>query len=446
MRPVPQRFFSDFYDSVFQRAYHLANPASRRSAYIGRLRFDSLLSERVVLTDAQLLDGAFFTDADIDTLLSRIRRTDDLSAPLIVKCRATTLEASLIGMAGGGRDGEKLKAFNFSSIGDDTSRHRVLVNMTNIDAARVTTLGSLSEALLTAELNVEEVERLSQHWARLDEAARHQRFAIEPFKGRIDFKESLGSSDPIMHALEGSDACFHHIREIWRLDDRNKAMDYLTNQWRPADEDEWNAHDFVTAKVNAAYNRALAGQHECLRNYETIHARLLEGDYTAQHLRETATGRNDIEAAVSLHGLDDLPEDFVIRLGELEEQKYRSLFHKREADFHQWWREADFDALRRAMEPFARETVKYFAPGNLYADAMKRTNIPRSARYGIAASALAMGIALPESAILMLTGGAVAAAGRSVTRFIVIKKASDLEVDHRMQRIIEIARRRVRPK
>ncbi len=78
MKTTRCRFFSDFYDSVSQRAYPdiCQRYDCAKDLYFGRLRFDALLSESIVLTDAQVLDGQLFNAVEPNVLAQRLARSD----------------------------------------------------------------------------------------------------------------------------------------------------------------------------------------------------------------------------------------------------------------------------------------------------------------------------------------------------------------------------------
>ena len=93
-----RRFFSEVYDSINQSNYSEVNRETgiAKTLYKGRLRFDSLLSEVLVFTDAQLLDGTFFQNISPTALDKAIGRIDGDPAPIEIRARAPSLSDALL--------------------------------------------------------------------------------------------------------------------------------------------------------------------------------------------------------------------------------------------------------------------------------------------------------------------------------------------------------------
>lgn len=98
--PSGSRFFTDFYDSVHQGAYPDLKGALGEildRAFVGRLRFDTMLSRTLCLIDTQVLDGEFFLSLGPLRLNDLLKRQDVGLMPIEVMSRANSLEGALVG-------------------------------------------------------------------------------------------------------------------------------------------------------------------------------------------------------------------------------------------------------------------------------------------------------------------------------------------------------------
>lgn len=185
-----RRVYSQMYDSVFQRSLVAAAPPvdlPLAHPLFARLRLDVVLSGQVVLTDAQVLDGSWFTSVGPAMLVENLRIVPVDSAPLVVRLRRGSVVDSVSALLGT-PDG-RVKAFEFSSL-PEQERTVVLEGLraahdrgdpapTGLDDA----LGVLSRAGLDAQ----RCDDLGARWLAWDAAARAGQVAVETYDlGRAD--------------------------------------------------------------------------------------------------------------------------------------------------------------------------------------------------------------------------------------------------------------------
>jgi hypothetical protein len=100
-----------------------------RLEFLGSLRFDSILSKRLIVPDSHLLDGRFFLSLSASSLRAEIGRpfhgfTDDgLSLPIVLRLRRPTLRETVAEFLR--TDDEHLNGFSFKTIPNEQARRRL---------------------------------------------------------------------------------------------------------------------------------------------------------------------------------------------------------------------------------------------------------------------------------------------------------------------------------
>lgn len=246
--------------------------------FAGVLRTAHLLSETIVLTDAQLLDGVFFQSLGVERVLELIGRSDVQDPPITVIGRGVSLEESLRSIA---VSGDALSAFEYSTL-------RVLgVSPAELagrgEGSRVaqappgqvaTILGEvLGEAVGTPAGRdyCAELARSWQGWVRAEHLGliRYERFS-PPAPGA--FAEAVGVWDapPVPAAAE---PLLTELRETARRSDARRLMDdavaagTISAERREVVEAWWERAyaDFVAANNGADWIDIFGGRFDAIR-------------------------------------------------------------------------------------------------------------------------------------------------------------------------------------
>jgi hypothetical protein len=421
------RFFSDLYDSVSQRHYPMlsAKPEERQEAFIGRLRFDTLLSRTLVLTDAQLLDGAFFVEIDKPRLARFLQRTaEDEPLPLEIRSRAARLENALTGFFKG--QGKTLAAFHLSLANEDI-RDQLADRVASIPASSLRRWDQIPTILSNCGIDPAVSEQLKYAWRQVFDLQDRKAFRVVRWAGKPNI-DAVGDLDALRSELNDPDACAPHLSELWGLRDSRNAVLRCLNEWYPKGKDLETDRWRIINWFNAVYNRALVQQHGCLHNYESIY----QNGTPRNENTVLMLGRFDPHAAVESTAFLDLPQGFIQGLGAIEPDRYRDLFKSNRRHFESWWGSENEDSLKRALDPFVRETDAHrpqFSLGKLLGETRDGALIG-------AIFALALGSATPFAV------GAAHGVANYGLRYLTATVGSKSYRGTVSQRVIEIARRR----
>ena len=184
------RLLANFYDSVRQRV-----PSTERNKdrelFRGRLRLDTLLHKKLVLTDAMILDGRYFLDETPNELLEFVKRSDkDEDPPIEIRTRSVKLEDALIGLVKKPGD-DNLKPFQFSAIEDDEQREHVTEELEKRSESEVTDWTDILKLFREMEVDKENVERLENSWAVWFEAQKKSYLCTKPWNSEFSFDNTI---------------------------------------------------------------------------------------------------------------------------------------------------------------------------------------------------------------------------------------------------------------
>jgi hypothetical protein len=343
MEPINKsRFFSDFYDSVRQRGFPIvqAKFSEISNLYIARLRFDVLLSKTIVLTDAQLLDGAFILSSDPLELKNRIARSDGELMPIEVRSRTENLSDALLAFVKN-PEKEKLKGFTFSSVENEEERKSLKERLESTTIGEVNEWKDILKIMKSSNVNNENIERIGEGWAKWIEAQEKGIVVVKKWEGKFDIDASLNSFlKPELTTSEGEDMA-NWIYE--KRNDRN-SIDIKLNELKKNFELSNNLtalQDILSIKswFYSAYNHALSQQHNC-RSFESIFGMSLASTQPAESEKL------------------NLPEYFWDKLATMTNSKFKDLYWQKSSYFQNWWNNTNLNDLKRGIEPLIAEIVK----------------------------------------------------------------------------------------
>lgn len=378
----PTRFYSDFYDSVFQRTYwkSVQEDVLARYRFLGKLRLDSILSKTVVLADTQLLDGAFFLDPFNDpySILKDLSRGKVIEGAIEIRARDYDLEKSLL-MFVKDPKGISLKSFSFSSIYDPESRALATDNIIKLPGDQINTWQDILTRFKEFGIdkaNVENIEMAWSKWIELQKRGmlkvvewnRNRGFQIERFAGT---KEEFLSGIKSKEVKSEGNWVYSNLLKRSLLDVK---FEDLKHQW---DAEMISELRILEAKYHRIYDQAAAWQHYC-GSYESSVSTLIELLYT--HDEEDSQMEsvvNDITTNQILK-IDGIDPFFLYKLGTMPTSEYEKFFWNHSANLSLWWNHNDIDSLRVAIDGLVteisniKETPKRnFAKKNILADIFK---------------------------------------------------------------------------
>lgn len=382
-RGVPGRVFADDYSSTGQRAWRdgergptlpgLASDSAVGGAlwrrnYRGQLRFDSLVSRRLVVPDSHVLDGAFFLETPPETLrdeLGQPRADGRASAgdlPLVVRMRATTFEATLrrFLVAEGS---ETLNGFTFKSIPDvraqDALAEQLAITPTEVleerlardERSALAVGGLLRDALKKQgfEADVDEfIGPLEQGWSYWIE--QQELIPSETYETDRDFHpaEALRFEplDPKAEGLrEPAAAAYDEIVELLMAGTRNRsAVTRVLREYRAQTSDPLTLEQLhkLDQWYSRARYRAIAHQHRA------SYVQLWGDPEPFGPLQRLFESRVRAASEVAADRIE-LPEDCLTGLADLPNAEWAAFLERHIREVHRWWATGDQSALRVVM-------------------------------------------------------------------------------------------------
>lgn len=246
--------------------------------FAGVLRTADLLSETIVLTDAQLLDGIFFQSLGVERVLDLLGRSDVQDPPITVIGRGVSLEESLRAIA---VSGDALSGFEYSTL-------QVLgVSPTDLaalgDGRRVAqappghvaqVLGEVLGAATGTPAGHEyctELARSWQGWVRAEHLGliRYERFS-PPAPGAFAEAIEVWEAPPVAAAAE---PLLAELRATPRRSDARRLMDdavtagQISHERREVVEAWWERAyaDFLAANNGADWIDMFGGRFDAIR-------------------------------------------------------------------------------------------------------------------------------------------------------------------------------------
>jgi hypothetical protein len=336
MKRPHKRFLSDFYDSIKQRAFPaIQNIENVSDMYLGRLRFDSLLSEIFVVVDTQLLDGDFFLTNGPKKLLKTLARREDEIAPIEVKCRANSLEDALLKFFKS-QGSDRLRPFSMSILREDSQRTSVMKHLAKTSSEGVNSWRDIISILRESGIPTSEIERIKEGWSHWFEAENAGQVRIQQWDGGWHLDSALGSFSSFTQCLS-SHKGQQLANWVWENRAYRSSIDEKINSVRSkwSKDEELLDTIYIQQWYNSGYNRTIASQHGC-DTFESI-------DTSPAVLRAIEEyGIEDLTTHSSL----DLPPDFLAQLGSIDNSIFHELCRTQKRHLEKWWNEGDADALK----------------------------------------------------------------------------------------------------
>lgn len=359
-----ERFFSDYYDSVHQRAFG-EDDAKR---FIGRLRFDILHSQTLVTIDTQILDGALFLKSDPDVLIKSLARYDDAPNPIEIRARTSDLEQSLVAFLKK-KNQNKLSGFSFSVIRDKDQRSKVAQLLQDIPASEVDNFSDVrklfNNQMLRGVVEQDNLEMMFQGWERWIKAAKQGAFkgAVVPWDAQIgdtgiipDIKRIFPRTSPMTDHVKSIIDCILLGKSRSSIDltindflEKHMGKFHLyVSKGMSIDLNEWE-HELrdvirIQEVYDRGYNEAIARQHGCALNFESRNTNLVE------QLRDKPNSDAPIyedSCAITASFLD--------YLSDLNGNDFKILVRPQRRHLERFWADGEYHDLADAIGPIAKE-------------------------------------------------------------------------------------------
>ena len=420
-----KRFFSDYYDSVQQR--HLYNPFQENGNFqkliLGRLRLDSLLSKKIVLTDAMVMDGQLFLLLDPYELKEDLQRLDKDNCPIEIKARSESIENALMLFLKNTKD-RIIKPFSFSCISDDDQRTYIKNELKKVNYNSINGVNDILDQFRSFGLSgfsSDNFDLIKNGWNKWIKACDENVIRVSAWNGVFDLIGQLGDKNTIISkyssksALDSIDYIFQNPYV------RTDVESFLINEYNKAEAENVKRElTMITGWYNAMYNCTISNQHQC-DNYETI--------YTTADYLNNPNRKIDISSGINV------PEHFIYALGTMPKDKYRSIFYDNQSNFESWWETNNEESLKNGLNPFIEAALK---SKGLLAEEKEKLNISVAGAIGAVSGILACTLA---GVTVGLATGAIAAAGPLIFQYYQSKK-NNKPIANLSQRIIDVVKKR----
>lgn len=342
-----KRFYTDFYDSVNQRSWlteYLPRHYKIEDAhkiFLGRLRLDILLAETLVLTDSQILDGAFFVKSDPINFLKLLIRSEEESLPIEIRSRKSKLEDSFLNFVKK-RNKEFLAPFSFSCIEDEALRREIQKCLEETKSDRVNSWKDILEIIKHKFPGCEGLDVLDDGLNQWFEAQKEPLLSGKILKWDNEFL--LGECLNRSEILELMDTEVGKEEAEWVMDNQARSLIDRRLTRRIIEEVDGPVKDDLQkleSAYNYAYNLAIALQHRC-RTFESV------SGSNKNRLAGLQVIDNEIDWVADFNSSTNI----VLGLGEMPIDQFQHLFQENKSNFYEWWNTSNSESLKRGMTPY----------------------------------------------------------------------------------------------
>lgn len=326
-------------DDWLQRLRDPENPVLLDA--LGLLRFESLLSQHIVLTDAQALDGRVILGLVLSGLITRLTPEEHV-LPLEIRIRKPSLKRTAWAMVDAGQG----SAF----------RSSFLTNGVDVQAASLTIPGeghripSMSNYLRNAGADPTEVDALGDGWRAVGQLVRRGHLSLRTWEADRDWPSMVALStkylplENLARALRVDSRSWLH--ELSTISDRSTFLGQVQAKCLGEDDTRAIVHWF-----DERYRRATAFQHRA--DYRAIHSGAVGEVYIRSLDRLVQTPRTTFI---------ELPAGFIQDLGRLPAYDWRAAYLRNRPLLRSWWNHGEKSSLERALDD-VRETLDEGPPG-----------------------------------------------------------------------------------
>jgi len=375
---VPGRLFADDYSGTGQLAWSNGERGTGKEYwkddFCGQLRFDSLLSESIVIPDSHVFDGLYFlgtSPSELNAALGRSGLRERQTPAFEIRGREETLSDSLAALLRR-PESSMLNAFVFKSL-DKRIRHELAAELgrtseTELDRALASAedvpagVAAVLEACLCrldpaldAEALVHPLRDGWRRWLCEEEQISVKKwpvFSTFDIEARITEELSIEGN---MHTVVGRDALVEVREVIARGTHRSDISSVLAplRDGLTTDEPVLNDLELIDVWYSRLRYRALAAMHNCgcaLSDRPWLPA-VGPGQALA---RELLRLDNRVQVA--------LPDDVLTALGDMRAEQFVEFVDRQRRPVVRWWETGDIDYLHElsdALAGFARDRKRH---------------------------------------------------------------------------------------
>jgi hypothetical protein len=378
-----RRLFSSSYDSVTQR--ERLRQSVRRDPFLlryrARLRLDAILSGSIVVTDAQLLDGAFFLWQTPEQLMESV----DLGAgprTLIVRTRRSDLAEALVATVTDPDTG-LVRPFEFSAIGDDRERQELsayLERLAESGARGPRDLDELEQLLRRSDVAAEGLDAVVPAWRRWAAAAESGTVSLESYQDRpVDLPRALdkastdeASPDGLRAALPLEAELVSWLEDALLGESPSRSTMYAEIRRRAHDDD---ARDHLMRWVDKIFGLAFCVQHDCIDFDQEAPAALRPVKTHGGHGGKARQVDDEtLDALVEAGMTAEVRSDFMPRLALIDDSHLREWADDQRDRLAAWRTEGRPRELRHALQELEESLALHVSTRRLRTEAGLETS------------------------------------------------------------------------
>jgi hypothetical protein len=353
------RYFTDAFD--YDRVLPVLDWDDRDQtrSFLAQIRLNTFLSERLVLTDVQLIHSRVFAN------LANIKDEADEhlinSMPLDrieIRARTGSFQSSLLSLVTP-NEGENLKMHWFPSVDPDGE---IMKQIAYFRTSELNGWRSIPKILKTAGADKAGVDRLEQSWATFCDLEANGKLVVAPWPRQTEFqwsdvferniKETL---DRVEYSIGGgviSENIFSELKN--NIKNRAFVTSLISKHKNSVNINQTVATDLNTIETwyNHCYNKTIATQHECNfieLNYNYTCYPITDAEKIYDEIVHS-TGKFPNININEHRTLANLSPSFMEAFSMLDQESIRRVLSTNKDYLEKWYKDGDLSALQVALE------------------------------------------------------------------------------------------------
>jgi hypothetical protein len=319
----------------------------RLNVSLGRLRLETLLSEKIVVTDSQMFDGSLLTRVASAGKLGLLRREPDLPMPLELRLRHESPAKALWLMYH--KESGHAKSFMPSLFSNGHALSTAFTGL-NKGSPRPFNVGDEirhSASLLQSAGGIgEEIDEAVDAWTKILESCNSGALPVAVYKME-EFEDFFNKAEARWNAESViKDHCLtpparELMKNVQHLGIDRSAVHGLLKSVLSSnpDEDLRRAAEMIMFRYDERYRRAQAFQHGA--NYRGTDSGLFSKSLDATLMHEGIANK-----LVEIQ----LPAGLLEFMGTLNLNEWQRVVQRHQSNLRKWWDGGDIDALRRILD------------------------------------------------------------------------------------------------
>lgn len=353
------RYFTDAFD--YDRVLPVLDWDDRDQtrSFLAQIRLNTFLSQRLVLTDVQLIHSRVFTN--LATIEDETGKCLINSIPLDrieIRARTGSFQSSLLSLVSS-NEGEKLKMHWFPSVDPDGE---IMKQIAHFRKSELKGWRSIPKILKTAGADKAGVDRLEKSWATFCELEDKGRLIVAPWPRQTDFQwsdvfernieETLGRVEYSISGGAISENIFAELKN--NIKNRAFVTSFISKHKNTVNANKTVATDLNTIETwyNHCYNKTIAMQHDCNfieLNYNYACYPITDAEKIFDEIVH-CTGKFPNINIHERRTLANLSPGFMEAFSMIDQELISQVLSTNKDHLEKWYKNGDLAALQVALE------------------------------------------------------------------------------------------------